>query len=200
MNSNKLPYKVGITGGIGSGKTTVCKIFETFGVPIFYADAVAKEIMNKSAEVKALFIQRFGASLYNENGLDRLQLANIIFSDSEAKQYVERIVHPLVFDAFNDWVLLQKNNYVLHESAVLIESGAVRYVNEVILVTAPLETRLKRVMERDGVCKETVLKRVANQLSDEEKKKYAGYILNNDEENLLIPVLLDLHYNFLSYG
>ena len=191
--------KIGITGGIGSGKTTICKIFEVLGIPVFYADTVAKTIMNTDEELKQDVISLFGIEAYAEGALNRKYIADIVFNNEQQLQRLNAAVHPAVFRAFEKWQASQKNApYVIKEAAVLFESGSYKMCDYSIQVSSPLELRLKRVMRRDVISQEQFLSRANKQLSDEEKEKLADFILINDESQLLIPQVLQLHHFFLS--
>jgi dephospho-CoA kinase len=189
---------IGITGGIGSGKTTACKIFQELGVPVYYADARAKELMTTNVVLKNKIIQAFGEKAYAGNGLDRAYLAQQIFASKEKLSILNGLVHPAVANDFDDW--LQEHNgekYVLKEAAILFESGAYQNVDITVLVIAPEDLRLERVMQRDGSSKEDVLKRMNNQWTQERKVKLADHILNNDGRKLLLPQVLELHQTFM---
>ena len=193
-------YKVGITGGIGSGKTTACKVFEVLGVPVFYADTVAKEIMCKDAVLVAGVKATFGHESYFEDGkLNNKHIADIVFNNEKALTQLNALVHPAVFRAFDTWeaTIPQDTPYTLKEAALLFESGSYKMCDTTILVTAPYEIKLKRVMQRDGVSAEQVKARMDKQLSDEEKSKLANHFIVNDEQQSIIEQVLILHQQFL---
>lgn len=191
--------KIGVTGGIGSGKTTVCQIFELFGIPVFYADAVAKEIMRTDEELKKGIIGTFGIQAFSEAGiLNRKYIADIVFYDEKALESLNALVHPAVFRAFDSWMLKHSDApYVLKEAALLFESGSYMCTHS-ILVKAPESIKISRVMKRDGITEAEVRLRMARQLSDSEKEKLADFIILNDERLLLIPQVLKLHEQFIS--
>ena len=193
---------IGITGGIGSGKTTVCKVFELLGVPVFYADEVAKSLMFSDPTLKSEIIKTFGKESYNETGeLNRSYISSIVFNDQLELEKLNSLVHPAVFRAFDSWVINQnKPSYVIKEAALLFESDAYKKCDKSILVISPLETRIKRVIARDGSSKAEVQSRINRQFTDEQKMKFADYILNNDEKELLIPQIIQLHQQFLRIG
>ncbi|MFT6209636.1 MAG: dephospho-CoA kinase [Bacteroidia bacterium] len=188
---------IGITGGIGSGKTTACKIFQELGVPVYYADDRAKELMTTNAVLKNKIVQAFGKKAYSGNDLDRAYLAQQIFGSKEKLSIINGLVHPAVANDFEEW-LEERNDekYVLKEAAILFESGAYQDVDITVLVIAPQDVRLERVINRDGSSKEDVLKRMNNQWTQERKVKLADHILNNSGTQLLIPQVLELHQNF----
>lgn len=191
--------KVGITGGIGSGKTTVCKIFELLGIPVFYADQAAKELMQHDDALKLKLVEKFGPDTYlPDRTINRTYLANIVFNDEEQLAALNAIVHPAVFSAFDKWLSKQSAKYVVKEAALLFESGSHQLCDVNVLVQSPEEIRIERVMKRDQITKEQVLGRIAQQMSDEEKSKLADYVLMNDEKKLLIPQILSLHQKLLA--
>ena len=188
---------VGVTGGIGSGKTTVCQIFEHLNVPIYYADSRAKELMASNSDLKAAIIKSFGEDSYTNGQLNRPYLAKLVFTSPEKLALLNSLVHPAVANDFERW--LEENDtvpYVLKEAAILFESGAYQDVNTSVLVIAPEDVRLQRVMKRDGSSKEEVLQRMKNQWTQERKDKLADHIINNDGTQLLIPQVLELHQKF----
>jgi dephospho-CoA kinase len=193
-------YKVGITGGIGSGKTTACKVFEVLGIPVFYADTVAKEIMCKDVLLVAGIKSAFGAASYFEDGkLNNKHIAGIVFNNEEALAQLNALVHPAVFRAFDTWELTipASTPYTLKEAALLFESGSYKMCDTNILVTAPYDIKMKRVMLRDNVTEEQVKARMDKQLSDDEKSKMANHFIINDEQQSIIEQVLALHQEFL---
>ena len=192
-SSKNKPRKVGITGGIGSGKTTACLIFETLGVPVYYADTQAKQLMNTDPELKASITEYFGNNIYCDGILDRKKLAEIVFNDKIALEKLNSWVHPAVARDFELWYSRQISNYVLEEAAIIYESGIADRFDKVILVTAPDEIRIERVCARDGVTPDIVQKRMKNQWSEDKKIALADYIIRNDNDNLLIRQVIDIH-------
>jgi len=184
---------IGITGGIGSGKTTVCKVFKTLGVPIYDADTQAKLLMNADTELKAALEGYFGSEIYHEGMLDRRKLAEIIFNDRSALEKVNSCVHPAVARDFEHWRMRQTAPYALEEAAIIFERDIAHRFQKVILVTAPDDLRIERVCARDGVSAETVRKRMANQWPEEKKIALADYIIYNDNQRLIIPQVLEIH-------
>jgi len=187
--------KVGITGGIGSGKTTVCKVFETLGVPVYYADLEAKKIQEEDAEVKGAILKEFGENILNASGaIDRAKLAAIVFNDKDKLQKLNNIVHPAVANHFNNWLAANKTSkYTLQEAAILFESGVYKRVDKIISVIAPVDIRISRTVQRDNISAELVQQRMNNQISDEEKIKRSDFIIYNDEQQLLIPQVIRIH-------
>ena len=191
-------FNIGITGGIGTGKTTVCKIFEILGIPVFYADQAAKQVMHEDELLVEEIKSAFGASAYSRAGeLDRKYLAGIVFNDEFQLERLNSLVHPAVFRAYDKWKGVQKASYVIKEAALLFESGSYKESDYNVVVTSPLELRIKRIMKRDGISVEQVKARMSKQMSEEEKVKLADFIVKNDESELLIPQVLDLHQTFL---
>lgn len=194
--------KIGITGNIGSGKSTVARVFEILGVKVFYADAEAKKVMTADKLLIEEIKTAFGVDAYSENGeLNRKYIAGIVFSNEEELKKLNALVHPAVFRAFDDWATAFTNQpYVIKEAAVLFESGSYQFCDKTLLVAAPLDMRLNRVMKRDHVSRAEVEAREAKQFSEERKKELANYILHNDDTQLVIPQILKLHQQFLQLG
>ncbi|WP_316810845.1 dephospho-CoA kinase [Pedobacter heparinus] len=193
--------KIGITGGIGSGKTTVCKVFETMGIPVFYADTVARQIMLTDELLIAGVKNTFGAESYTAGGLlNNKYIAGIVFNHADELAKLNALIHPAVFRAFDKWVkqIPATVPYVLKEAALLFESGSYKMCDQNILVLAPAEVRLQRVMERDGLSAEQVKARMDKQLPDEEKIKLADYSIHNNETDSLIIQVNKLHELFLN--
>ena len=191
--------KIGITGGIGSGKTTVCKVFEVLGIPVFYADNVAKSIMHTDVLLKQDIIKTFGEKSYSGNGeLNRHYISTIVFNNEPELEKLNALVHPAVFRAFDVWVSDQKTvPYVLKEAALLFESDSHKMCDRTVLVKSPEKTKIQRIMKRDGITAEQIKLRMDRQFGDEQKEKLADHILLNDEHHLLIPQILSLHQYFL---
>jgi len=191
--------KIGITGNIGSGKSTVARVFELLGVKVFYADAEAKKVMMADELLIEEIKTAFGAEAYAINGeLNRKYIAGIVFENEEDLKKLNALVHPAVFRAFDEWAKAFTNEpYVIKEAAVLFESGSYQFCDKTLLVSAPLEMRLKRVMERDHISRAEVEAREARQFIEERKKELADYILHNDDTQLVIPQILELHRQFL---
>ena len=189
--------KIAITGGIGSGKTSACIVFETLGVPVYYADTQAKLLMNTDQELKSLITGYFGDDIYCEGELDRRKLAEIVFNDKIALEKLNSWVHPAVARDFEDWYKRQTSRYVLEEAAIIFESGIAHRFDKVILVTANDKIRVERVCARDNIAPETALNRMKNQWSENRKIELADYIIYNDNVNRLIPQVLEIHQQIL---
>jgi dephospho-CoA kinase len=191
--------KIGVTGGIGSGKSTVCQIFEQLGVPIYYADVRAKALMHEDVELKKQIRKAFGWDAYDEKDrLNRAYLAKIVFNNSAKLNMLNGLVHPAVFEDFRQWVLLQKNApYSIKEAALMLETDSYKELDKIIVVTAPIDTRIDRVVRRDGVKHDDVLKRMENQMSDRERIAKADFVIKNDGKASLVHQVLNLHHQFL---
>lgn len=192
--------KVGITGGIGSGKTTVCRIFEVLGIPVFYADSAAKEVMVSDSLLRAQLREAFGPNSYSESGeLNRKHISSIVFSDEQQLARLNAIVHPAVFRAFDTWANQQTQAaYLIKEAALLFESDSYKMCHETVLIKSPEAMKIRRIMARDQSTEDQVRLRMSKQYSDEQKEKLAGHILLNDEQRLLVPQVISLHHYFLS--
>ena len=191
-------YKVGITGGIGSGKSTVCRMLAERGVALYDADSRAKELMSTSEALRSKLIENFGAETFNADGLNRQYLAAKVFNDAEQLRLLNSLVHPAVIADFEAWAESQEGQYVVFESAILFEAGLEDRVDVVVAVMAPETVRVERVMARDGHSREQVMARIKNQMSDDERSDRAKYsIVNIDIEELEEDV--EQLYRRLSY-
>ncbi|RYG20193.1 MAG: dephospho-CoA kinase [Chitinophagaceae bacterium] len=191
--------KIGITGGIGSGKTTVCRVFEVLGVPVFYADAAAKRAMTSDPILVEGVRKTFGEQSYHQDGtLHNAYIAAIVFNNKNELEKLNALVHPAVFKAFDQWVSTKATPYVLKEAALLFESGSYQQCDKNILVTAPLNLKLERVMQRDHVNEAQVLARMDKQFSDERKAEMADYFISNTPSDSIILQVLNLHDKFLT--
>ncbi len=196
-----MTLKIGITGGIGSGKSTVCRVFKIIGIPIFEADQVAKQLLQTRSEIKEGLIHLFGKEVYSEDGtIDRKKLAGIIFNDDVQLRKMNALVHPVVRNEFQQWVKQQNSPYVIHEAAILFESGFYKMMDFTILVSAPEEERIQRVMQRDGVSEEQVKERLAKQWTDAERRKLAEKEIINDNKNPVIPEIIKLDKIIREHG
>ncbi len=191
---------IGITGGIGSGKTTICKLFECLHVPVFYADEVAKEIMRTDLDVQHDITTAFGKDAYLDGMLNRSFLASVVFNDAIKLSTLNSIVHPAVGRATQSWNEANASStYGLKEAAILFESGSHRHVEKVINVWAPLELRIKRVMKRDGVERDEVLKRAKNQISEGLRLSLSDFVIENDGKRLITPQVMRIDRQIRSY-
>jgi dephospho-CoA kinase len=192
-----MPLKVGLTGGIGSGKTTVAKIFELLGVPVYSADAASKRLYSTDKELMQKIKEHFGSDIYNGNELNRTKLASVVFNNPAKLELLNSFVHPPTIRDAETWMTAQTTPYVIKEAALLFESGSVAGLDYVIGVYAPVHLRLKRVMDRDRSSREDVLNRMSRQISEEIKMKLCDFMILNNEQQLVIPQVLQLHQQLL---
>jgi dephospho-CoA kinase len=188
--------KIGITGGIGSGKTTVAKVFETLGIPVYYADDAAKQLMNTDEALKQKIKEQFGEESYENGLLNRKYIASIVFNNPDKLAILNSLTHPATIAAANEWIGKQTSPYILKEAALLFESGSDKGLDYIIGVSAPYALRLQRVMQRDNTAAEEVEKRMARQLDEEKKMKRCNFIIVNDESQAVIPQVLVLDKQF----
>jgi dephospho-CoA kinase len=185
--------KLGVTGGIGSGKTTVCRIFCVLGIPVFSADSEAKVIMDSDEAVKKQVNALAGKDMYTSGTLDRIGMASLIFNNRELLQKINAIIHPVVTGRFLDWEKTQNAPYVILEAAILFESGAVKILDRVLTVIAPEEERIERVVKRNSLTREQVIERIRNQSDDKYKISLSDYVIRNSENDMIIPAVLNIH-------
>lgn len=188
--------KIGLTGGIGSGKSTVAKIFETLGIPVYYADAEAKRLMNSSETLKKVIRQNFGEATYENDQLNRKYLAGIVFNDPEKLELLNALIHPVTINDAEQWMQQQSAPYSIKEAALLFESGAAENLDFIVGVYAPQALRIKRVMKRDGLTADEIMKRINRQVNEEMKMKLCDFVITNNEQELLVPQVLKLHQHF----
>lgn len=191
--------KIGITGGIGSGKSTICRIFEVLRIPVYYADLEAKRLMQHDHLLKTAIREHFGHEVYDSDGnLNRIFLAKIVFGDKEKLTLLNLLVHPVTIRDAELWAEKQDAPYVIKEAALMFESEAFHYVDKVIGISAPVPLRIKRTMNRDGVERGEVIRRMKNQIDEGTKMKMCDYIIYNDEQQAVIPQVLKLHEAILN--
>lgn len=193
-----MSLRIGLTGGIGSGKSTVSGIFRVLGIPVFDADRVAKEILQTDTVLKETVILHFGAGIYPDGQLDRKKLAAIVFQDPHQLAVLNSLVHPRTIAAAEQWAAAQKAPYTVKEAALFFEAGSAEGIDYMIGVYTPKHIRIKRVMGRDEVTREEVLLRMSRQIDEEIKMRLCDFVLLNDEQHLLIPQVLKLHTQFLA--
>lgn len=189
--------KVGVTGGIGSGKSVVCRMLEAKGYPVFYSDEEAKELSDNDPQIKKQLIELFGDTIYLDQGLNRTRLAEKIFGNEELRQQVNAIIHPRVRQAFDEFCKKQNTSIIFNEAAILIETGAYKNFDVIVLVSAPENMRIERVVERDGADEVSVRQRMSKQWSDDKKRKFADFEIVNDESQPL-EVKVDDMLNYLT--
>jgi len=192
--------KIGLTGGIGSGKTTVAKIFELLGIPVYYADDAAKRIMNEDEELKTAIQKQFGKDAYDNEGLDRTFLSAKVFTDPVQLEILNSLVHPATIRDAAKWMSQQKTSYTIKEAALIFESGSAEHLDYVIGVYAPTQLRIKRAIERNHLGYEEVTQRINKQLDENIKMKLCDFVIYNDEQHLLIPQVIELHKKLLSFS
>lgn len=188
--------KIGITGGIGSGKSTVSGIFKVLGIPVFDADTNAKSIMQTDEKLKSAIITLLGDQAYTNGQLNRKFIADKVFKDPSMLESLNALVHPATIKAGEDWAARQNTPYVIKEAALFFESGSSEGMDYIIGVYAPQHIRINRVMKRDGISREEVMSRMKRQIQEEVKMRLCDFVIVNDDQRLLIPQVLQLHQNF----
>ncbi|MEP6512918.1 MAG: dephospho-CoA kinase [Parafilimonas sp.] len=190
--------KVGLTGGMGSGKTTAAKIFSVLGIPVFDADTEAKGIMNEDEEVKKKIIALFGNDAYKNDELNRKYIAGIVFTDALKLDELNAIVHPVTIAASEKWMQQQTTPYAIKEAALMFESAAAENLEYIIGVFAPEHLRIQRIMQRDNITREQALSRMNRQIDEEIKMRLCDFVIVNDEQQLVIPQVLQLHEKLIA--
>ena len=187
----KKPLQIGLTGGIGSGKTTISNIFKYLGVPVFNSDNISKELITTNQHIIQSIIKEFDKSIIQDNVINTKLLAKIVFSNKHKLKILNSIIHPHVLQKFDDWVLKQNGKYIIKESAILFESNTYQKLNKIILVKSPLEMRIKRVCKRDDRTENDVKRIINNQIDQDEYMPHIDYVIHNDQE-LLLPKIIRL--------
>lgn len=189
--------KIGLTGGIGSGKSTVAQIFEVIGIPVYYADASSKRLMSEDDELKNKIKSAFGEESYINDNLNRKYLSGIVFKNPAKTKLLNSLVHPATIADAAKWMQTQSTPYVIKEAALIFESGSNKDLDYVIGVKSPVELRIKRAMARDNISAAQVQARIDRQMDEEEKMRLCDYVIVNDEHQMLLPQVLALHEIFL---
>ena len=189
--------KIGLTGGIGSGKSTVAKVFEVLGTPVYYADESAKRLMNEDEGLIQKLVLQFGSETYSYGQLNRKYLAGIVFNDPKKLEQLNALVHPITINDANNWLQHQKTPYAIKEAALIFETGIHEYLDYVIGVYAPAPLRIQRVVQRDAVKEEEIVLRMSRQMEEETKMRLCNFVINNDEHQMIIPQVLALHEHLL---
>jgi dephospho-CoA kinase len=189
--------KVGLTGGIGSGKTTVAAIFEVLNIPVYYADDAAKRLMNENENIKAAVEKIFGEEAYKDGILNRKYVSDIVFNDPDKLALLNSIVHPATIKDADEWMKNQKSPYIIKEAALLFESGSNKKLDYIIGMKAPLDLRISRSMKRNNLSREEILSRMNKQMDEDAKLALCDFMITNDEQQLVIPQVLQLHENLL---
>ncbi len=193
-----MTLKVGLTGGIGSGKSTVAKVFEVLGIPVYYADDAAKRLMNEDSLIKEQLLAAFGSLAYTDGKLNRDYISSLVFTDKEKLNVLNGIVHPATIKDANEWMQQQRAAYALKEAALIFESGSNKGLDFVIGVFAPVELRTKRIMLRDGISEDEVKARMNKQMDETAKMQLCDYKITNDDAQLVIPQVLQIHASLLA--
>jgi dephospho-CoA kinase len=189
--------RLGVTGGIGSGKSTVCRVFSVLGIPVFSADIEAKRIQDNDPEIKDKINSIAGKDLYSSGRLDRTELARLIFNNKDFLWEVNSVVHPAVFNYFRRWVDMQDAPYSIMEAAILFESGAYRMMDRIVTVVTPLQERIDRLLKGNKLNREQITVRIRNQIDDESRIKKSDYVIYNSENDMIIPSILEIHQRML---
>jgi dephospho-CoA kinase len=195
-----MTVKVGITGGIGSGKTTVARIFGVLGIPVYYADDAAKRIMNEDDMLRRNIIKEFGEESYSNGLLNRQYLASIVFKDKKKLDLLNALVHPATIRNSNAWMKCQSSIYSIREAALIFESGVQDQLDYVIGVSSPVELRLQRAMNRDKLSREQVIERMDRQINENIKMRLCDFVIVNDDIEPVIPQVLKLHEKLLGFA
>ncbi len=189
--------KVGITGGMGSGKSTVSRFFGVLGIPVYSADDAGKRLMATDPDLQQQILQAFGSSAYTDGQINRAFLAGQVFKDSQKLALLNGLVHPAVIRDGEKWIQRQHSPYILKEAAILFESGTYKALDLIIGVFAPLPLRLKRIAKRDGLTQEQIMERIQKQMDEDEKMSRCDFVIINDETQPVIPQVLALHQQLL---
>jgi len=189
--------RIGLTGGIGSGKSTVARIFSVLGIPVYDADSASKRLMTEVEDLKKKIIESFGKESYTNGILNRKYLSEQVFSDPKKTELLNAIVHPATIKDAEEWMKKQNAPYIIKEAALIFESGSNKFLDKVIGVSSPISLRMERTMKRSNITSEQVKERMALQMDEEEKLRLCDYVIINDEQQMLIPQVLLLHQKFL---
>lgn len=189
--------RIGLTGGIGSGKSTVAHIFSVLGIPVYDADSSAKRLMSENENLKKKIIEHFGKDSYNGGQLNTKHLSEQVFSDPKKTELLNSFVHPATIRDAEEWVKKQNAPYIIKEAALIFESGSNKLLDKIIGVSSPLSLRIERTMKRNNITSSQVMDRINLQMNEEEKMRLCDYIIFNDEQQMLIPQVLGLHEIFL---
>jgi dephospho-CoA kinase len=190
-------FQVGLTGGIGSGKTLVSSVLKKLGVPVYDADSQARRIMNEDSRLRQGIVGLFGEEAYLDGSLNRSYLAGRVFGNTQMLSSLNNLVHPAVRKDYSNWLSRQTAPYVVEEAAILFESGANRMMDMTILVYAPVDVRINRVMKRDGIGEDQVRERMKHQLDEEEKRRLSDKVITNDEREMLLPQIIAVHQEIM---
>ena len=190
--------KIGLTGGIGSGKTYISYIFSALDIPIFYSDDVAKDLVNNSQEIREAINNLYAENLFPGGFLDKKRLSHIIFSDNESRIKLNELIHPMVNVNFKNWLTKQNSKYIIKEAAILFESNSYLDLDKIICVSSSVDLRIKRVVDRSKMKESEVRNIMKNQISDIERERKSDYVIINNQQDLLLPQIIKLHNLFIS--
>ncbi len=190
--------KIGLTGGIGSGKTTVAQIFEVLSIPVYYADNAAKHLMNNNPELKSQIVSAFGTESYKDGKLDNAYLAKIVFSNEDKLALLNSYVHPITLQDSLIWMQNQRAPYAIKEAALIFEANLDTYLDYIIGVFAPQHVRIERVKKRDHISEDLILSRIKQQMNEEEKMKLCDFVVINNDTRALLPQILEIHKTLLA--
>lgn len=188
--------KLGVTGGIGSGKSLVCNIFTALGTPVYHADERAKILVNTHDEIRKTILKEFGETSFTGSHYNKQYMASIVFKDPKRLQILNSIIHPMVEEDFRKWCQKHNYYYVVHEAAILFESGAHKHMDYTLLIDAPVNLRIERVTKRDNISKQQVELRIANQWATDKIREMADWVIVNNGKSLILPQIMEIH-NFL---
>ena len=189
--------RIGLTGGIGSGKSTVARIFSVLGIPVYDSDSASKRLMIEDQELKKKIIENFGEASYTNGSLNRKYVSEQAFSDPKKTELLNSIVHPATIKDAEEWMKKQQAPYIIKEAALIFESGSNKFLDKVIGVSSPISLRIERTMKRSNINSEQVKVRMDLQMNEEQKMRLCDYVIINDEQQMLIPQVLALHEKFL---
>ena len=189
--------KLGVTGGIGSGKTTICKVFAVLGIPVFSADVEAKRIQENDRNLQIKINSLAGKDLFPEGKLNRAEMAGLIFNNKDLLEEVNSVVHPAVFSSFMEWIKKQDSPYSIMEAAILFESGGFRLMDRIVTVITPLEERIERLIRGGKLSREQIIERIKNQIDDELRVKQSDFVISNSENDMIVPAVIGIHEEML---
>lgn len=190
--------KIGITGGIGSGKSTIARVYEVLGIPVYYADAAARRLMDESPSIRQALQHHFGKESYTTAGLNRKYIANVVFNNPQKLELLNSLTHPATIRDAEEWMTQQHAPYAIKEAALLFESGSAGALDFIIGVSAPRAIRIRRVQERDAISAQEVTARMDRQIDESIKMKLCDFIIYNDDQQMVIPQVLSLHQQLLA--
>lgn len=193
-----MTLRIGLTGGIGSGKSTVAKVFEVLGIPVYYADEAAKHLMNEDPQLREQLLQHFGPGTYDNGVLNRKYLAGIVFNDPTQLELLNSLVHPVTIRDGERWMAQQTSPYAIKEAALIFESGSQSHLDHVIGVSAPDALRIHRTMQRDHITRDEVIARMGKQIKQVIKMRLCDFVIYNDEQQALMPQVMQLHEKLLA--